>query len=238
MTKPGARGESLIAASLPTAGEPYPARVKPVLIRQHVESAPPGILAEWLEARGIPYEVSRTWLDGAAPDPRDYAFVVSLGHTCGPGDTHEPAVAAELERLREAVARDVPVLGLCFGGEALAAVLGGRVERSGAPELGWREIETDDPDTIPAGPWLEWHFERFATPPGATEVARTDDATQAFRLGPHLGVQFHPEATVEIVEGWADHDGVEVALDGSPERRAAARAAAFRLFDAFLANQS
>lgn len=211
--------------------------MKSVLIRQHVESAPPGLLAEWLDARRIPYEVSRSWLDGPLPDPSDYAFVVSLGHTSGPGDTHDPAVVAELELMRTAVARDVPVLGLCFGGEALAAVLGARVERSPAPELGWREIETDDPDAIPAGPWLEWHFERFATPPGATEIARTGDATQAFRLGPHLAVQFHPEATVEIVEGWAGHDGVDAAVDASPERRAAAREAAFRLFDAFLADQ-
>jgi GMP synthase-like glutamine amidotransferase len=212
--------------------------VKPVLIRQHVESAPPGLLAEWLEARGIPYVVDRSWLDGPLPDPGDYAFVVSLGHTSGPGDTHDPAVVAELELLRTAVARDVPVLGLCFGGEALAAVLGARVERSPAPELGWREIETDDPDAIPAGPWLEWHFERFTTPPGATEVARTADATQAFRLGPHLGVQFHPESTVEIVEGWAAHDGVEVSVEASPEQREAAREAAFRLFDAFVAYQN
>jgi GMP synthase-like glutamine amidotransferase len=144
---------------------------------------------------------------------------------------------AELELLRTAIDGDVPVLGLCFGGEALAAVLGARVERSPSPELGWREIETDDPEAIPPGPWLEWHFERFATPPGATEIARTGAATQAFRHGPHLAVQFHPEATVEIVEGWAEHDGVEASLDASPERRAAARDAAFRLFDAFLADQ-
>ncbi len=210
--------------------------MKPALIRQHVESAPPGLLAEWLDARGIPYEVSRSWEDGPLPDLAGYAFVVSLGHTGGPNDAHDPAVVAELSLLREAVERDVPVLGLCFGGEALAAVLGGRVERAPVAELGWRVVETSAPDAIPAGPWLEWHFERFTLPPGATELARTAGATQAFRLGPHLGVQFHPEATVEIVEGWAEHDGVEAELAASPEQREAARAAAFRLFDAFLSS--
>jgi GMP synthase-like glutamine amidotransferase len=215
----------------------YPARVKPVLIRQHVESAPPGLLGEWLEARGIPYVVSRSWEDGALPDPTEYLFVASLGHTSGPNDTNDAAVVAELELLRAAVDRDVPVLGLCFGGEALAAVLGARVERSPTPELGWRTIETDAPDLIPPGPWLEWRFERFTTPPGATEIARTGAATQAFRLGPHLAVQFHPEATVEIVEGWAEHDGVEASLAATPEQREAARAAAFQLFDAFIADQ-
>jgi GMP synthase-like glutamine amidotransferase len=217
--------------------------MKPVLIRQHVETAPAGLLAAWLEARGLHYEVNRSWLGAPLPDPRDYAFVASLGHDHMAGDTHVPAVAAERDLLGRALAHDVPVLGLCYGGQVLAAVLGARVGPAPVPELGWRTIETDDPDRIPAGPWLEWHFERFETPPGATELARTPHASQAFRLGPHLGVQFHPEATVEIVEGWARADGVEEAAAGlaaGPAQREAAAAAAFRLFDAFhaMADQS
>jgi GMP synthase-like glutamine amidotransferase len=219
--------------------------VKPVLIRQHEETTPPGLLVEWLRERGIPFEVHPSWGGTAAPDPADYSFVASLGSPYGPNDTHEPGVVEELKLIGAAVEKDVPVLGLCFGGEVLSSVLGGRVERAPVPELGWREIVTDDPDAIPAGPWLEWHYERFSTPPGAVEVARTADAVQAFRLGSHLGVQFHPESTVEIVAGWAGADtenlgalGIEDGarlLAASPERQEAAREAAFRLFDAFLA---
>jgi GMP synthase-like glutamine amidotransferase len=112
------------------------------------------------------------------------------------------------------------------------------------PELGWREIETDAPDVVPAGPWLEWHFERFTTPPGGVELARTADAVQAFRHGLHLGVQFHPESTVDIVEGWARLDAERLAalgvedgpalLAAPPERLRAAEEAAFALYDAFL----
>ncbi|MDP9134407.1 MAG: hypothetical protein M3N56_06210, partial [Actinomycetota bacterium] len=133
---------------------------------------------------------------------------------------------------------------LCYGGQVLAAVLGAQVGPAPLPELGWREIETDDPGVVPAGPWLEWHFERFCTPPGATELARTADAPQAFRYGPHLGVQFHPEATVDIVAEWARADAAQLArlgiqdaaalLAASAEHRAAAEAAAFQLFDGFL----
>jgi GMP synthase-like glutamine amidotransferase len=219
--------------------------VKPVLIRQHEEMTPPGLLVEWLEDRGITYEVHYSYKDGSVPDPADYSFVASLGSPYGPNDTHEPGVVAELELVGAAVEKDIPVLGLCFGGEVLSAVLGGRVERAPVPELGWREVETDDPGAIPAGPWLEWHYERFTTPPGAVEVARTADAVQAFRLGPHLGVQFHPESTVEIVADWAGADTENLAKLGigdgrdllavPPEREEAAREAAFRLFDAFLA---
>ena len=219
--------------------------MRPVLVRQHEGMTPPGLLAEWLEERGIPYEIRHSWKGETVRDPARYSFVASLGSPHGPNDTYEPAVVAELELIEAAVEKDVPVLGLCFGGETLSAVLGGLVERAPKPELGWREIETDDPATVPPGPWLEWHYERFTTPPGATEIARTEDAVQAFRYGPHLGVQFHPESTVEIVGKWAGMDterltalGVEDGMDllaVPAEQEEAAREAAFRLFDAFAA---
>jgi GMP synthase-like glutamine amidotransferase len=218
--------------------------MKPALIRRHGDWGPPALLADWLEARGIPYEVDRSWVGGPLPEPERYAFVASLGSKHSPRDTHEPAVVAELELLDRAVARDVPVLGLCFGGQVLATVLGGEVEPAPAPELGWRDIATDDPD-VPAGPWLEWHYERFTPPPGASELARTPEASQAFRIGSHLGVQFHPESTVEIVERWARLDTDRLAARGiadgvslvraSRARQQAAAEAAFRLFDGFLA---
>jgi len=217
--------------------------VKPILIRQHEEMTPPGLLVDWLRERGIPFKVHLSWLR-AAPDLTSYSFVASLGSPYGPNDTHETAVVEELKLIEAAVESELPVLGLCFGGEALSAVLGGRVERAPVPELGWREIQTDDPVAVPAGPWLEWHYERFTTPPGAVELARTADAVQAFRFGPHLGVQFHPEATVDIISHWASMDAKRLAelgiedgtalLAASPERKAAAKAAAFRLFEAFL----
>ena len=220
--------------------------MRPVLVRQHEEMTPPGLLADWLEERGIPFEVSHSWKGETIRDPAPYSFIASLGSPYGPNDTHEPAVVAELGLIGAAVEKGVPVLGLCFGGEALSAVLGGLVERAPRPELGWREIETDDPATVPPGPWLEWHYERFTAPPGATEIARTKDAVQAFRYGPHLGVQFHPESTVEIVGRWAGMDterltalGVEDGMEllaVPPEQEEAARAAAFRLFDAFAAD--
>ncbi|MBA2691568.1 MAG: type 1 glutamine amidotransferase [Rubrobacter sp.] len=219
---------------------------KPALVRQHEERTPPGLLEEWMRERGIPFEVSHSKAGGLLPKPEEYSFVASLGSPHGPNDAHVEAVRDELALVEKAVEKDVPVLGLCFGGEVLSAVLGGVVEKADVPEVGWRKIHTDDPDAVPPGPWLVWHYERFTTPPGAVEVARTKDATHAFRAGPHLGVQFHPESTVEIVAKWADadterlgklgiHDPEEI-LSATPEEKEKARSNAFRFFDAFFEN--
>jgi len=213
-----------------------------ILVRQHGESGPPALLGEWLEQRGIAYVVSDSRTNHT-PDVRDFDAVASLGCRYSPADLDVPQVRAEIELIGKAVEHDVPVLGLCFGGQVLAHVLGGRIEAAPTPEFGWHEIETDEPDAIPAGPWLLWHYQRFTVPPGATEVARTENATQAFRHGRHLGLQFHPESTTDIVEGWARKDAEKLRtvgvtnpralIDAPDERKDAAKQAAFRLFDAF-----
>ncbi|HEY6889309.1 MAG TPA: type 1 glutamine amidotransferase [Solirubrobacter sp.] len=213
-----------------------------ILVRQHGESGPPALLGEWLDARGLAYVVSDSRANHT-PDVRDFEAVASLGCRYSPVDADVPQVAAEIALIGSAVEHDVPVLGLCFGGQVLAHVLGGTVEAAPTPEFGWREIETDEPDAIPNGPWLLWHYQRFTVPPGAREVARTKDATQAFRHGRHLGLQFHPESTTDIVEGWARKDAEKLKtvgvtdglalIDAPQERKTAAKQAAFRLFDAF-----
>src|SRR5262249_17898343 len=70
-----------------------------------------------------------------------------------------------------------------------------------APELGWAQLSTVHPG-IPAGPWLSWHRDAFGLPPGAAELASTAVSLQAFAFGPHVGLQFHPEATAQIVSLW------------------------------------
>ncbi|HWT92616.1 MAG TPA: type 1 glutamine amidotransferase [Solirubrobacteraceae bacterium] len=198
------------------------------LVLQHAPTGPPGLLGEWLAERGIPMDVRRL-SDGPGGDPvdgptaddvdvRDYAMVALLGSRFSPvSDAHEPAVQTSRRLVADAVEHDVPVLGLCYGGQMLASVLGGEVERSPRAELGWTSFDSDDPALVPPSPWLAWHWYRFTVPPGATEIARNDVGPQAFRHGRHLGVQFHPESTIEIVRGWAEKDAPRLAAEGVPD---------------------
>jgi GMP synthase-like glutamine amidotransferase len=215
------------------------------LVLQHGRLGPPGLLARWLRARSIDAVVHHVDSGAALPSPDGFAFVASLGSAKSPNHRHDPLVLEELDLIARCVERDVPVLGLCFGGQALAAVLGGTVEVLDAPELGWHRIESTAPDLVAPGPWLQWHYEAFRAPPGVEEVARSPVCSQAFRHGPHLGTQFHPESTAAIVEKWARHDQsrlpgrleghLEHLRAGAAAHGAAAEEAAVRLFDAFWA---
>jgi GMP synthase-like glutamine amidotransferase len=217
--------------------------VKPVLIRQHGVSGPPGVFGDWLRDRSIPAVIHPAYLGIPSPDPRDFAFIASLGSANSPNQTEKPEVTEELRLLERAVEADVPVLGLCFGGQALAAVLGAAVERAPKPEFGWRELDTRDPSQVPVGPWLQWHYDRFTVPARAEELALTEVGSQAFRFGAHLGVQFHPESTIEQVSVWARKDAERTArygvrdgvalLEAGRAHQTAAVHAAYMLFDAF-----
>jgi len=56
------------------------------------------------------------------------------------------------------------------------------------------KIDADGPDPVGAGPWLVWHHDGMFPPPGS-EIARSAAGNQAYVVGRHVGVQFHPEAT-------------------------------------------
>jgi GMP synthase-like glutamine amidotransferase len=212
------------------------------IVLQTQADAPAGLLAEWAARRGIGLDVVRVDETGAYPDPRDPDFVVALGSGATATGDGPDWVAEEIEWLREADAAALPVLGICFGAQALAAALGGCVRRLATPEVGWITVQTNDADRIPSGPWLAWHEDRFTLPPLAYELASNAFGVQAFCHCRHLAVQFHPEVTPAIVGDWTDDDHGDLeragttreALAADTRRHAAAAArAADRLFDGF-----
>jgi GMP synthase-like glutamine amidotransferase len=215
------------------------------LIVQHEEPTPPGLLGEWLERQDAEVDILRIDLDEVVPDPREFQLIAYLGSEFAAFDDFVPFVQRESELIREAAKHDVPMLGLCFGGQLMARALGGESFRSERPEIGWLHVRTKDAELISEGPWFEWHFDSFTLPPGAKTLADTDVGPQAYVVGRSLGLQFHPEVTPEIVDGWirgyrdtAGGDDVGVDLDALLEetaRRApAVRLATMTLFDRFL----
>ena len=213
------------------------------LILQHEEPTPPGLVTEWLGGHGANVETFRIDNEDREVDPTGYDLIVSLGSEFAAFDDTKPFVPREAALMRRAVEADVPVLGLCFGGQMLARVLGAEVYRSSDAEIGWLPVRSTNPEMVPEGPWFQWHFDTFAPPPRATLMAETDVGPQAFVMGRSLGLQFHPEVTTDIMTDWVreyrhelDADGVDpdALLEETQRLAGESRARALQLFERFM----
>lgn len=144
------------------------------------------------------------------PDHDQVDGVVAMGGPMSANDDDgHPGLEAEREWLAGAVARDIPVLGVCLGAQLLARAMGASVRPAERPEIGFATIEVSDPhDPVlgalaPSATVLHWHGEVFDLPDGARPLAASAQTEyQAFRRGRAWGVLFHPEADVDLVERW------------------------------------
>lgn len=204
-----------------------------------------GWISDWALARGVGLVVCRP-ADFRSVNLRSVRFVVALGSNASVYDRSIPWIDDEMQVLRHAVDSAIPVLGICFGAQMLAHVLGGEVAPSDSPEVGWYSIDSPRPELVPTGLWLEWHFDAFTNPPDATELARSPAGVQAFVYGSSLGVQFHPEATSQLLQSWiraqqhqpdprVTHTGVDlVSIESDMTARTREQGElAYRLFDGF-----
>ncbi|MEN6310434.1 MAG: type 1 glutamine amidotransferase [Acidobacteriota bacterium] len=135
---------------------------------------------------------------------------------------------AEADFLERAMAREIPCLGICFGGQFLSLLLSGQVSPNPTMEIGSYEISlTEEGKSDPlfqgfpeAFPVFHWHGDTFSIPPLAARLAAGKDcANQAFRLGPYIGLQFHLEVTPEQAAAWADVYAYEPRLVGKTKER-------------------
>src|SRR5215831_17405919 len=164
-----------------------------VVVRHHEEDSA-GFIGAGFEARGATLSTLLYPKEGALPELNGVAHIVMLGSTSSVYDEGEARawIDEELTWLRRADAAGVPV-----------------------QEIGWVTLDSADPELIPPGPWLEFHHDRCQPPAGATVLARNDLGVQAFRLGRHLGVQFHPEVDGDQFLLWLDAGGrAEIAANG------------------------
>ncbi len=225
-----------------------------LLVIQHDHASPLGPVAERFVERGFdltmhPVVPESSFLapgvETEFPDFTRFDAVVPMG---APWSAYDEVIGSwvrpETEQLRRADEAGVPVLGICFGGQLLAATHGGAVIASDVPEIGWSDVRSDDDAMVPSGPWFQWHYDRWELPPEAREVARNDFSSQAFVLRRNLAVQFHPELTSSMLAGWLGNGGAgkaaaagldpDTLLAATRATEAEARVRSHRLVDGFL----
>lgn len=194
-----------------------------VLLISHEPQAAPGVIGRLLTDRGIETSVHVVLEDPAHPDtdfpdPGEFDAVIAFGSFC---NAYDPTVRAwvepEVALISDMVERDIPYLGVCFGGQLLAEALGGSVEPApaGSDEIGLIHFDSELPD-VPTGPWFTWHEDRTTLPAHVTVLARNENAPQLFRFRRAVGTQFHPEAEIPLVRTWT-----EMGADHIPARTSA-----------------
>lgn len=207
-----------------------------------------------LGREGLALRLVQAWRGEPLPAPDECDAVLVGGSPLAAYDYEDHAfLRAEASFLRRAAEAGVPLLGICFGAQFLAHLLGGRAYRAPRAELGAATVRLTEEgrgDPLLAGcpPSFEvihWHGDTFELPPGASLLARGDAVRhQVFRLDRVVGVQFHPETTETEVAAWAAAGTGQLAAVGKTAEQVLAECRALdaeldrfaaRLLDNFLA---
>jgi GMP synthase-like glutamine amidotransferase len=216
-----------------------------LLVLRHHDEDHPGLIGEAFVARGFELDVVMMNDNTPTPSAAGYDALLILGSSSAvyDHDVETSWFGRELGVIAEAGEFDVPVLGICFGAQALCLFHGGEVTRAPEPEIGWYEVDVEPESDIEPGPWFEFHFDHCTLPSDAQLWASTPRAVQAFAVGANVGVQFHPEIDDGQLRDWLDsaaesarefgHD-IEELLEETRREVPAARERAHRLVERFL----
>jgi GMP synthase (glutamine-hydrolysing) len=186
-----------------------------------------GLAEQPLRAAGLELDERDLGAGDPLPDLGSLGGLVSFGGAQS-ATTPDAALNAEIALLRAAVEEEVPVLGICLGGQLLAAALGAEVRRSPRRTVAWHALEPLAPDDpLFRGPvhGLHWNEDVFDLPPGAVELlGPRREGVEAFRFGTSAwGVQFHPEVDAPTLERWYATYGGWLAEAGVSEEEARAQ---------------
>ncbi len=188
--------------------------MKPILVLQHVPHENMASLESHFHRAGLSWQYVELFRQ--VPARLDLAGAAGLVVLGGPMNVDEvdkfPYLAREVQWIREAVAAELPLLGICLGAQLLAKAMGAKVYPNAVKEIGWYEIELEPAaadDVLFAGSAaretvFQWHGDTFDLPPGAAHLALSSGCRhQAFRSGRAAwGLQFHIEMTPAVVDDW------------------------------------
>lgn len=196
-------------------------RPRPVLVVQHEDGCPPGLLGGWADRSGVPLDVRAAHRGAPLPfSLNEHAGLILLGGEMGAyDDARFPWLTAAKSLVIQSVIASVPFLGVCLGHQLAAVALGGRVAVN--PDGAHRGIfpvralpdAAGDPVLSalpPEAPVVHWNSDVVTVVPGGATVLARDDRghVQVLRFAEQAwGIQGHPEVGAAIVAGWGRKPG-------------------------------
>ena len=188
-----------------------------ILCLKHISFEGPGTFALWAQARGHELEVVAAYQNKPLPSPETFDALLVMG---GPMNVYQdekyPFLKDEDGLLREVIKKRILFLGICLGAQLLAKAQGAKIKKGICKELGWFKVSLTDKglkDPLLSGMKRElnvfqWHEDEFELPRVGELIVEGDFCrNQAFRIGDYAwGLQFHIEATIDMVEKWMKKD--------------------------------
>ena len=168
-----------------------------VNVLQHTPNEGPGSIQKWAHLHHHEFYVYHPYQFGILPTAEETDFLVILGGPMSPNDDL-PWIKQERQLIKKLLARNVPILGICYGAQQIVKTLGYQVKKAPVKEVGWGPV-TVQTDMIKGLPHeltvLHWHEEMFEIPQEAKILFSNDNLqNQGFVLGKQaVGLQFHLE---------------------------------------------
>lgn len=177
-------------------------RTKRALVHSETDIAHElGYVGDWLDERG--YQVERIYRDHSG-DPVEFPVAdlfINLGSLSSVADGYTlDAAYSEIAAVENWLESGGTYVGICYGAQILARVLGGRVERQ--PSIHRELVNLDQSQNL--GPWVRWH-EDFITDAGTAQLhSKSDNAIMIFSEERAWGIQPHLELTPETLKRLAE----------------------------------
>jgi GMP synthase (glutamine-hydrolysing) len=188
--------------------------MKRLLVFQHVPHEILGTFNPLLKAAGFRIRyVNFGRTPDEVPNVEKYDGLIILGGPmCVDQTDSHPHLLTEIDAIKEAMDRHMPVLGICLGAQLIATALGARVGKNPVKEIGWYDVtptEAGQSDPLfscfdGTEKIFQWHGDTFEIPHGATGLASSPECpNQAFRFGERTyGLQFHLEVDEALIQRW------------------------------------
>ena len=196
-----------------------------VLCVRHSDGAEDDRVTTWCRLNGLEPDQRRPFKGQDAGTVKgDVAAVVIYGGMYNAYDTElHPFLRDEYKLIEEALAADIPLLGICQGAQMIARALGAwaGAPEHGSHEFGYYEVSPVTSELLPQPLYVtQAHFHTFDLPDGAVHLARSAlFENQAFRFGrAAYGFQFHAECTLEGFRRWQSANNTSYGQPGAQDR--------------------